>query len=532
MLLSAPGTFRFALSLNLGLPGLLSYSALAQTYGPNILPAGNFENVTPTYVPLAGVDDHGNIRGLDGWQLAAGDDGGVRRQKFGPSIAVGDLNGDGKPDLVLADSKGFFWFFPNSGTAQRPVFTQGEVIPIWLGEDRTGPHTEGVDNTVPRIQFIDFDHSKRLDILAGTYSGKLFHIQNLGSASQPNFKPVYNHDTLLINTRKEGMLWCNYLAPCLTNPFGSPDGLDLIMGDGTYSANSIYSLHNTVSSIPPHLDEDHCEKIIPGMGLEELTPVVLDWNNDGKPDILTGDRMGNLTLYLNNSTDPEHPTFAPGTHVKIASAENLGRATTVTVGDLTGNGLPNLLIGRDNGTILYALNTGKLGAPVFTTPATPLKGVLPPDYYYTAPNLWHKDGAWGAPDELLACVNPQLEPGFTFPDGVTSKYALKFFVWPVKNTYFPERYYPPIEDELREHVISCQQTFMLDLNKRYQVHFWIKGDSTVSSLRYRLSSDNYVPDYASFRGYNVTNPVSVGPTWTEFSSDVTIYNSTDPTAKM
>jgi len=155
----------------------------AQTYGPNLLPAGKFENGRPTYVPWAGVDDQGNIHGIEGAQLAVGDDGNIKYGAFAPSIAVGDMNGDGKPDLVLADSKGFFWYFPNSGTPANPVFTQGEIIPIWLGEERVSWDTEGVDSVVPRIQLVDLNGSKRLGILAGTYAGKLFSIPNAGSYS-------------------------------------------------------------------------------------------------------------------------------------------------------------------------------------------------------------------------------------------------------------------------------------------------------------------------------------------------------------
>jgi len=513
---------------------LLPSLARAQTYGPNLLPAGNFENVLPTYVPWAGVDDQGNIHCLDGVHLvhrgplSVGEDGRIGGSTFGPSVAVADLNGDGKPDLVLADSYGYFWFFPNSGTPQKPVFTQGEVIPIWLGEDRIDGSVEGFDNVVSRIQLVDFDNTKRLDILAGTYAGKLFRVRNSGSSEHLNFKPTNPpRDTMLINTHKRGVLWCNYLAPCLTNLFGSPNVLDLIMGEGTYSANSIYLLRNTGSNSNPTFDEDHLQRIIPGMGLEQLTPVVIDWNNDGKPDILCGDRTGFLSLYLNTSTDPNHPTFAPGVHVKIAGVEKLGNATTVAIGDLTGNHLPNLLIGRDDGTVLYALNTGTLGAPVFSTPATPLKGVLPPNYHYVSPKDWLKTGAWGAPDELLACVNPQLEPGFTFPEGEKSKYALKFSVWPVKNVYFPERYYPRVEDDYREHSIGCGQGFTLKLNKRYRVHFWIKADRNLADLRYRLNAAG--ANREGFHGYGVTNPVNAGTGWTEVSSEVKILNPDDPT---
>jgi len=507
---------------------LLPSPIRAQNYGPNIFSAGSFDNVATTYVPWAGVDDHGNIHGLEGNQLAVGDDGSIRGSNFGPSVAIGDLNGDGKPDLVLADSRGFFWFFPNSGTPQNPIFTQGEVIPIWLGEERVTWNTEGVDSVVPRIQLVDFDGNGRLDVVAGTYSGKLFRIHNVGSSSQPDFRPTYDRDSMLIKTRKEGVLWCNYLAPCFTSMFGTPNTLDLIMGDGSYSANSIYLLRNTGSSAYPSFDEDHTQKIIPGMGLEQLTPTVLDWNNDGKPDIICGDRTGYLNLYLNNSTDSENPTFASGVHVKVAGVEKLGNSITVAVGDLTGNHLPNLLIGRDDGTILYALNTGKLGAPVFSTLATPLKGILPPDYHYLAPRDWYKDGAWGEPDDLIACVNSHAEPGFHFPEGENSKYALKFFVWPVKNTYFAQRYYPPVEDEWREHVVGCWQRFPLDLNKKYRVHFWVKSVGQVSNLRYKLrNTDSW--NRQGFHGYDVENPVDVGSDWTESTSEVEILNPDDPT---
>jgi hypothetical protein len=508
---------------------LFSPTAHAQTYGPNILAAGKFENVLPTYVPWAGVDASGNIHGIEGKQLAVSDNGVIVYSNFGPGVAIADLNGDGKPDLILADSRGFFWFYPNSGTPQKPAFTQGEIIPIWLGQTKTNSGTEGVDNIISRIQLLDMSHGNRLDILAGTYGGQLYCIPNVGSGAQPNFKPTLNLAPLLINTHRRGVLWCNYLAPVLTTAFGGGLSLDLIMGEGTYSANSIYLLRNTNSGGNPAFDEDHLQKIIPGMGLEQLTPAMVDWNNDGKPDIICGDRTGYLTLYLNNSSDPSQPTFAPGTHVTIGGVQKLGGSVTVAIGDLTGNHLPNLIIGKDDGTVLYALNTGKLGAPVFVLPATPIKGVLPPTYHYVSLTNWHKDQAYGVPDELVGAVNRELEPGFSFPEGENSKYALKFWVWPVKNTYFPDRYYPKDENEWNEHILNCSQHVTLDLNKRYRIHFWMKSDSTIPDLHYKLwaTSSNRV----GFHAYDVTNPIDCGTNWTEITSEVKISDPDDPTVK-
>jgi hypothetical protein len=533
-----PALFYFPRLVLLATISLLSSLAVraAAPAAINILPAGSFDAVRQTYVPWAGVDASNNIHGVDGLQWMVSDAGGIVKAPFGSSIAVADLNGDGKKDLVVADSYGYFWYFVNTGTPQAPAFTQGEVIPIWLGEQASQDnHTEALSDVVPRIQLVDFSGTGKLDVVAGTYAGKLFHIPNIGSSAQPNFRPTLQLDTMLVNTHRRGALWCNYLAPLFTTAFngggGSTSVMDLLTGEGTYSANSIWFLHNTDTNDHPTFDEDpeHFKRLIPGMGLEQLAPQVVDWNNDGKADVLSGDRTGYINLFLNNSTDPSKPTFAPGVHVKIAGQEKMGSSITVTVCDLSGNKLPNLLIGKEDGTLMYAVNHGTLGNPQFTTPATPLKGVLPPDYHYTQPTLWRKWGAFGAPYEMLGITNPSLEPGFKFPEGETTRNALRFWVWPYKNIYF-QRYYPPEENEWNQHVIRCNAGLTIKMNTRYRLHFWVMApQNSVNGFRYSMWTTGrpemkWVPP-------NVNGDIDTSSQWTEVTREFKISNEDDPTIK-
>jgi hypothetical protein len=511
------------LSVGLGL-GLGIAPASAAT---NLLADLNAFDFTPEVDNPWGGVSNGVLTMPPGVQFAVDDNGAIVLTPFSPSVAIGDLNGDGLPDLVVADAKGYFWFFPNSGTLTAPKFTSGEVMPIWIGDpaplgQEQYPYAgnfDSLDNTVPRIQLIDYANEGRLSIVAGNFQGKLFYIHNIGSRTQPLFAQPRDLNSITMPTYSQNHLWCNFLAPFLYDFTGNGQ-LSLVMGEGTYASNSVYLLTNKGSNGSPIFNEKFTTKIVEGYGREHLTPQVVDWNHDGKPDIICGERAGYIDLFLNKSTDPDHPVFddppppATPNHIKFGDVEKFGLLTTVAIGDLTGNKLPNLIISNSDDHLVYALNKGKLGAPEFDAPE-PIKGVNPFPKIFSPPSLWVISKAFSMPYVLLVSTKAKDDPSFVPPEpGIKS--ALKIYTVPHKHVYFPTEVYP----EEDTHVVGYNGVVPVQAGVRYTTSFWVKTEGTVENLSYLLigwedlAAQGGVGERLNFLKYPVGGTSS---SWTHFT---------------
>lgn len=93
----------------------------------------------------------------------------------------------------------------------------------------------------------------------------------------------------------------------------------------------------------------------------------MDWNNDGKKDLLTGENSGNIRIYLNTNTDAD-PAFNGFTYLQLAGVNyDCGSYSVPWIVDWNNDGLPDVLCGDSNGTVQLMLNEGTPGAPLFNT---------------------------------------------------------------------------------------------------------------------------------------------------------------------
>ncbi|GGB17729.1 hypothetical protein GCM10011511_46920 [Puia dinghuensis] len=251
------------------------------------------------------------------------------------SVAVGDLNGDGKPDIVFSSTtENLLTVVPNASSPGRVLF----VHPFNLGTG-SGPG---------KVALGDLDGDGKLDIVVVLFN----------SGNQSMFS-VYR------NTSTGGSI---SFAPRVD--FATGDGsVDVVLadmnGDGKTdvlvpSGNSgIFSIFLNNSSGPGVIS------FAPKVDFTALNHsdhlAVADLDNDGRPDLFTANFSGdNISVYMNQSTggslvlgSPAYYSLAPGAN-----------STYIATADLDGDGLPDVGVSNFSlNTISLFRNTSTAGNP-------------------------------------------------------------------------------------------------------------------------------------------------------------------------
>jgi len=358
-----------------------------------------------------GVDAAGGLTGERGALPVLTTSGTISEMSMPISVSISDMNGDQLLDIATMDPVGYLRIYFNSGTKTEPKFTVGELAAIFLSRvDPSDPTLQGVKvkhaRQGQRIHLSDITRSGKKDLVIGNYLGEIMLLLN-SSGVRPEFRQPSSIAQALIPTMKDSLKkWGNVFAP-VTWDWNHDGRDDLLLGEGSYSANSIHLLLNQGSGSKPVFDENNTSVLAYGMGLEQLTPCVVDYNGDGKMDLLVTERSGKVAVYL--STDkPWKPgeTLPFDSFITVGGAKpggakdpmaaatspgllSVGGIATIAADDMNGDGLFDLVFGKSNGKIALALNTGSKTEPKFAAPVE-LKGAagtLP----FNAPSGWECD---------------------------------------------------------------------------------------------------------------------------------------------
>jgi hypothetical protein len=104
----------------------------------------------------------------------------------------------------------------------------------------------------------------------------------------------------------------------------------------------------------------------PASGCGSPAPWVCDFDGDGKRDLLVGDgKDGTVWFYRNTNTDAA-PILAPGVQLKFGNnILAVGIRATPYVTDWDEDGLNDLLCGNGNGNVYFFKNTNTVQAPIY-----------------------------------------------------------------------------------------------------------------------------------------------------------------------
>jgi hypothetical protein len=258
--------------------------------------------------------------------------------------AAGDLNGDGKPDLMVSTGIGTFVSFLNSGNA---TFTVGPSITLDEPDD--------VPVGVSTIVLADLNGNGKLDLVTGFDSpespGLVSVIYGNGDGSFAQF-PIYNANVALASSPDYSTLvaadFNNDGKPDLATAFLGPEGylnVSVLLNDGAgFSAPTI-----TVSgsrAAPSYL-------------------VAANFKLNGPMDVAiaqSGLSGGGVLVLLGNGNGTFQPAIEYGQQM----------FGPLVVGDFNGDGNPDILGPGGNGTVSVLLGNGDgtFGFPVNSTLTT------------------------------------------------------------------------------------------------------------------------------------------------------------------
>jgi hypothetical protein len=367
----------------------LTAGAFAQTPAPpapaangNAVVNGDFAKFTAQENLWDGVDAKDFLTGASVGAYAVTESGKITSLAMPLTVYFHDMNGDKRPDIVSCDPAGIVRVHFNSGTPTEPKFTHAEVVPIFPPQvskdqrwDRNGYWTW--PHSIPKMTLFDWSRRGSPNLIFGDYMGDIFMVDNTGNSSAPVYPQPSKYASVRMPVSSKP--WGNLFAPCIYD-FNKDGRPDLLIGEGSYSANSVFVLLNQSSGSEPKFTDEHRHYLCYGDGREQLIPTVADFNGDGEPDVLIGDRLGTVGAYLN----PGH--WKPGVElplvqtISFGGTEKLGTGVAPHACDYNGDGLFDLLLGKANGHIAVALNIGTKTEPKFG-PATDISGT----------NLWSND---------------------------------------------------------------------------------------------------------------------------------------------
>jgi hypothetical protein len=223
--------------------------------------------------------------------------------------------------------------------------------------------------------FEDFDGDGDLDLICGEFLDKLNWFENVGTRE----KPEYARPRFLENGNGVIKMDLEMIVPVAVD--WNKDGfIDLIIGDEDGRVALVENTGKVKNKMPVFKSPVYFKQKADNLKFGALvTPFNVDWNNDGREDIVCGNSAGYLSFIKNLGGNKGTPVWASpellksnGKIIRIQAgpsgsiqgpAEAKWGYTTLSVADWDGDGLKDVIVSSIWGEVTWYKNTGKASSP-------------------------------------------------------------------------------------------------------------------------------------------------------------------------
>lgn len=247
-----------------------------------------------------------------------------------------DIDGDGDLDMFIGslnNPTGSLYYFNNEGSASNPLFVYTDSLFAGIQSDLS---------VVPA--FGDLDADGDYDLLIGKFDGRISYYRNDGNKFNAQF--IYVAD--LVDVNQSIIDVGTSATPFLIDIDGDGD-LDLVIG----AFNGRFFLDKNTgnqSSYSFELVPDYFAGLDVG---DNSTPVLIDYSGDGKLELFSGSRHGDIFHYINTGTS-EQPEWNQSTDQFLN--QNFGGYSTIAFIDIDNDSDHDLILGNVKGGLYFYRN--------------------------------------------------------------------------------------------------------------------------------------------------------------------------------